>query len=299
MARRKVGWGDDSVGTTDWKKNRERQFRGKRGEKRFIRVMGDPEVFRDHKVDDVRPEKDGEPQAFNMQCAKTWDEEEEEWTGDCLGCDKDYEVKDKFIVAILFLATKIGKKKPKPKDPDEAVFYWDFGNDKYQRLSEIVDDLSGKKKPKKLHQVELQVSCTTERDEKFQDLTIEISGQDPFMKEDVKGYMAAFKEEAGNLVDEAAKEPTIAEQKRRLKPIKSKKKDDDDLDLEDEDDDEDEDEAPKRKKKSKKKAKGSAKKKSKKKGKKKKPEPEEDEDDEEDEEELEDLLAELEDDDDD
>jgi len=96
---RDVGWGDESVGNRG--PDKERQYRGVKGETHVIRVMTTCKEVRVHFVDDILdPDKDGEARGFWMNCSREWDESEEEWVGDCMGCDREYTVSSKFVAGI-------------------------------------------------------------------------------------------------------------------------------------------------------------------------------------------------------
>lgn len=275
MGKRVVGWEDTSIvsGFGD-RKNKERQYRGKKGEKHYIRVVSPAEEIRLHTVDDVATNKNGEPVTFQMICSKEWDEEKQEWVGECEGCERDYDIMERYFCCILLLGIKKGTRgKTQALDPENSVYYWDFGKDKYETLREIAIELA--EAGKKLSGVELSVTCT---DDSFQKLKIQKAEGKRLT---TGAHVAVFKEEGQEIVDEATKAPSIAEQKRRLKKRKAKKKTEDDLF--DDDEDEEVEEKPK---------------KTKKRRVKKKPEPEpEDDDDVEDDDtgddEIDDLLDEL------
>jgi len=238
---RDVGWGDETVGNRG--PDKERQYRGVKGETHVIRVMTTCKEVRVHFVDDIlEPDKDGEARGFWMNCSREWDESEEEWVGDCMGCDREYTVSSKFVAGILFLGIFKGRaKKPTRIDPESAVNFWDFGNDKYKQLRELHFELArDEDDPKKLHQVELTVK-TKKQD--FQDLTIAVyTGK----RLTTKDYVDEFKAEGKKLIEAFCKTESIPEQKRNLKPRKPRRSRDDE-------DDEDDDERPTKPRKGKKK----------------------------------------------
>lgn len=216
MAGRKIGWEDQSITGGFKGANKERQFKGEIGVTYIIRVMTECEEYRVHVVDDVRePDKNGEPQVFNMICSKTWDSGAEDWTGECEGCERDYVLNNKYISGVLVVGSYKGRSKvPQKIDPANAAHYWPFGGDKYRKLSDIALTLSRAKKPRTLKQVELEVSC---EDETFQKLNIQISQGEALT---TRAHIEAWNEEGPKLLEEATKPPTIAEQKRNLKKRK-------------------------------------------------------------------------------
>lgn len=233
---RKIGWENkDITGGRGGGADKERRFRGVKGSTFVIRVVTECEEFRKHFIDDVLEpnEKTGEPRGFNMICAKTWDDESEDYDGDCLPCDKDYDVSTSYIAGILVLGVYKGRSKRVQRfDPENAVHWWDFGPDKYRQISDIVLDLQRGSKKQKLSQVELTIKC---EDENYQKLTIQVSQADPLMtKKNARDYIEAWKEEGPQLIEDATKAPTKAEQKRRMKPKKrTRSRDEDDGDGDD------------------------------------------------------------------
>ena len=142
MARkRKVGWTDESITGSFNDQSKERRYRGKKGETHVIRVMTECEEYRVHAVDDVlEADKEGEPRVFNMNCSKTWDDDGGDWAGECAGCEREYDLNSKYVAGVLHLATYKGRAKvPQKIDPSNAVHYWDFGADKYRKLSDIAE----------------------------------------------------------------------------------------------------------------------------------------------------------------
>lgn len=279
MGRKAVGWQDESVqsGFSD-RKDKERQYRAKKGRTDYMRVMSSAEEYRTHSVPDVAFNKEGEAVTFNIICSKEWDDKKEDYVGECLSCDKDYEVSERFICGVIFLGSKKGKRGSiNENSADNAPYYWDFGNDKYVKLREMAMRQAEAEPPKKLSQVELVVTCT---DDGFQ--KIEISKYEG-KRLTTKDHIAEYKEQGEDLIDEAVKPPSVAEQKRRLKSKKPKKKADEDL-FGDEDDGDEPEEKPKKK----------ARKSPAKARKKKEPEPEP-EDEDEDDDDLDGLLDELDD----
>jgi len=117
----------------------------------------------------------------------------------------------------LFLGIFKGRaKKPTLIDPESAVNFWDFGNDKYKQLRELHFELArDEDDPKKLHQVELTVK-TKKQD--FQDLTIAVYTGKHLTTRD---HVAEFKAEGKKLIEAFCRTESIAEQK---KPRKGKKK---------------------------------------------------------------------------
>lgn len=243
---RKIGWEDQKIkGGRGGGPDKERRFRGVKGTTFIIRVLTECEEFRKHFVDDVLEpdEKTGEPRGFNMNCGKTWDDDEQDYTGDCLGCERDYNLSTSYIAGILVLGLYKGRStRPQRMDPENAVHWWDFGPDKYRQISDIVLELQRAEKPKKLSQVELTVKC---EDETYQKLNISISQAKPIMnKKNAKDYLECWKEEGPPMIEEATVAPSLEEQKRQLKPRKRKRRDDDEDDGYGE-----EDEKPRRRKK--------------------------------------------------
>jgi hypothetical protein len=210
--------------------DKEKQYRGVKGETHIIRIMTNCKEVRQHFVDDVRdPDpKTGEPQGFNQNCSREWDDTEEEYLGDCMGCDRDYDINTKLVTGILHVGTIKGRAKvPTVIEPENAVKYWDFGlpqfgpGKKFKQIREIHFDLE--REGKRLPQVELQIK--TEK-EKYQDLTI-TRYNGPRLT--TKAHAAAFKEEGQALVDEFCKAPSLSEQKRNLKKRRPRRgKDSDD-----------------------------------------------------------------------
>jgi len=222
---RTVGWEDKSITGGRGGPDKERRFRGVKGTTFVVRVVTDCEEYRKHFVDDVlEPSKSGEARGFNMNCSKTWNDELEDYDGECIGCEREYETSTSYIAGILVLGFYKGRStRVQRQDPENAVHYWDFGPDKYRQISDIVLDLQRSKKPKKLAQVELTVKC---EDEHYQKLNIAIGTGDPIMdKENARDYLDCWKEEGPALIKAASEAPSIAEQKRRLKP--KRKRDDD------------------------------------------------------------------------
>lgn len=210
---RKVGWEDESITGGFGGPNKERKYAGKKGEKHIIRCLTDCLEYRVHAINDVlEPKEDGEERVFNMICSKEWDDEAEDWTGECLACDGDYEISEKYICGILLLGVKKGTKGSVQRiDPENSVHYWPFGADKYRKLSNIAMELKEADPPKKLSQVELVISC---EDDTFQKLDINVSQAKALT---TKAHVAAFKEEGEELVSEASTGPKLSDQKRRLK----------------------------------------------------------------------------------
>lgn len=274
MGRRKLKWDDPKAGG-GYKKDKSRQYRGKSGEKHFLRIMTEPDEYIVHKVDDVlEPDEHGEPRAFNAICRKEWDDDAEDWAGECEACDRGYETFSRFICGVLFLGTKPAKGKGKIAkiDPEASPRYWDFGRDKFNSIAAVYSDLQDADPPQKLNQVEVTVTCDSARDEEYQDLKINTSSAATLTG---KPHLLAWKAQGDKLIDEATKADSESEMKRSLARKKKKRRDDDD---------DEQEEAP-------------AKKRPKKRVKKKpEPEPEDDDDDDEStgDEELDDLLAELE-----
>lgn len=278
MGRRKRKWDDDDVG--GFKKDKSRQYRGKAGEKHFLRIMTDPEEYILHKVDDVlEPEEDGTPRVFNAICRREWDDDEEDWTGDCQACDEGYETISRYICGVVFLGQKPAKGKGKISriDPELSPRYWDFGKDKFNSLAAVFSDLQDEDPPRKLNQVEITVTCDEKRDEEYQDLKINTYSGKTLTE---KGHLKAWKAQGADLIDAATKADSESEMKRSLARKKKKKSRGSD-----DDDDNEATSAP-------------TKKRTKKRSKKRAPEPEDDDDEDEDEdpedEELDELLKELE-----
>jgi len=274
---RKVGWTDKSI-TGGRGVDKDKRFKGQKGMTFVIRVMTDCDEFRTHFVDDVlEPDKDGEVRGFSVVCAKTWDEDADDYVGDCLCCERDYDVSTQYIAGVILVGQYKGRaKKPQELDAESSVLYWQFGADKYRKLSDIALELSRATNARKLHQVELTVKC---EDDFYQKLNLNVSQADRLT---TKEHIVAWKDEGEDLVASACKVPSSAEMKRSLKKKKGKKSSrDEDLDL---DGDGDEGEKPRRSaKKTKTKGKG-----------KKDPEPEGDGDDESTGDgDLDDLLDEL------
>lgn len=291
---RKIGWSDETIqGGYGDDSLKDRRYKGLRGQKHVVRVMTEAEVFRVHVIDDVLDAaEDGEPRVFYMNCSQTWDDEAEDWTGKCMGCEGDYDVQEKYIAGVLLLGVQKGKKGGMQKiDPENSPHYWTFGADKYRKLSNIYLELQRAKKKRSLKQVELTIDCGSKADdEKFQKLDINVAQGDDMTTRD---HVAAWKEDGPDLIEAAMKVESIAVQKRKLKKKKRKREDEDDV-IDDEE--EEEEEKPRRAKK-----KGPRRTKKKASRKKKEPEPEEEEegDDEEEEDEvgeddLDDLLSEIE-----
>lgn len=220
---RKVSYGDTTIQSGGGGPDKDRRFRGVKGTTFVIRVVSECEEVREHFVDDVLEGtwEDGSPKGFNIMCSREWDEEEEDFVGDCEGCDRDYEIKTKYVSIILVLGLYKGKStRVQTIDPENAVYWWDYGADKFRQLSDIYLDLQRSKKPKELKQVELTVKTNKEH---FQDLTIAVSQADPLMdKSNAKDYLACYKDESPGLLAEILKVPSIQEQKRRLKPKKKR-----------------------------------------------------------------------------
>lgn len=225
---RKVGWEDQSItGGRRGGPDKERRYRGKKGETHVIRVMTDCNEFRQHSVDDVlEPDKDGEARVFQINCRKVWDEKAEDWSGSCECCDeRDYDLSGKFISGILLVGVYKGRSTTAQKiDPEHSPLWWDFGPDKYRQLSDIALELSRSSKKRKLSQVELTVKC---EDEHFQKLNINVSQADTLT---TKAHIDEWRSEGEKLLEEATAGPTEAEMKRNLKKKKSKKRDNDDED---------------------------------------------------------------------
>jgi len=221
---RKIGWEDESITGRFRDKDDVQKFRGAKGVTFVIRVMTDCEEYRVHAIDDILdPGKDGEPRVFNMLCSKTWDDENDDWDGDCVGCDREYDVATKYIAGVLVVGQYKGRaKKVQKNDAENAPHFWDFGGDKYRKLSDIALELSRAEKPKKLQGVELTVKC---EDEHYQKLNINVSQA---ARLTTKEHVTVWKEEGQKLIDDAIKAPSLAEQKRTLKKRKKKRSRDDD-----------------------------------------------------------------------
>ena len=279
MGRRKrIGWEDESI-VGGFRNERERQFRAKKGKTFVIRVMEDAFSFRQHKINDIlEPDKDGEERAFNMNCSKDWDDEAEDWTGDCEGCEREYDVVERFIAGILVLGYYSGRSdKFKAVDADESPHYWDFGRTQYRKISDLALSMQRGKKKRALKTVELLVTC---EDENFQKINLNKADPDD-ERRTTREHVEAWKEQGDDLLDLATEAPKKSEWQRRLKKKKPAKKS---RSRDRDDDGEDgEDEAPKRRAKKKKPAR-------------RKSEPEDDADDGDGstgDEEIDDLLAEL------
>lgn len=272
--RRKVGWNDESV-SSGFSDHKDQQYKGEKGVKHILRICTECEEYRVHEVDDVFKNNDGEYITFNIVCGKHWDEEAEDWAGDCLACDKEYDAKTKFIAGVLMVGVIKGKsEKPAAVEPHQSVFYWAFGNDKYEQLRDLYFGLKQAEEPKRLKDVELMVTCGKAKDAvQFQKLNITI-WQGKTMT--TKAHKKAAIEGMRALMDAASAPTKPAEMKRRLKKKREAEPDDD------EEEEEEEEDRPKRTKKK------TSKKKTKKKTRRKKepdPEPEDEEEEEEEEEE--------------
>ena len=218
---RKIGWEDESI--TGTFNDDDKKYRGVKGETHVIRVMQECVEFRIHFVDDVLdPSKDGEPRGFNKNCSREWSEADEDYVGDCDGCDREYDISSKFAAGILHLGTYKGRSKTVQKvDPENGVRWWPFGGDKYRKLSDLSLELSRAEKPKKLHQVELVIKC---EDEAFQKLNVNVSQAKALT---TKAHVAEWKATGEKLVDEMIAGTTAKDWTRTLKRKKKRKKDDD------------------------------------------------------------------------
>jgi len=217
---KKVGWEDESI-TGSWNDENERRFRGKKGTTFVIRVMTECDSFRRHEVDDVLDVgKDGEPRVFSMNCSREWDEDAQDYVGDCRGCDREYTLKDRYVAGILVVGKYVGRsEKVKRIDPDDAPHHWDFGGDKYRKLSDIALNLKRGKKKRRLVQVELVVSC---EDESFQKLNI-LKADADHEQLTTKAHIAAWKEQGADLVALSCSPTPAKEWARRLKKKKPKR----------------------------------------------------------------------------
>lgn len=222
---RKIGWEDESV-TGSFRQDRERQYRGKEGEKHVVRAVGECIEYRQHFVDDVLdPAKDGTPKGFSMNCAREYNDDNGEWEGDCLGCDREYELSTRYCTGLLHLATYKGRSRtPQKIEPENAVHWWDFGGDKYRKLSDLALELSRAENPKKLHQVEIVITCEP-GGEGYQKLNINLSQAKALT---TRGHIEEYQETGPKMVAEAVKAPNASEQKRRLKKKRRKRGGDDD-----------------------------------------------------------------------
>lgn len=211
---KKIGWEDETVTGGFQKKNKEQQFRGQKGTKHVIRIPGEVVEYRVHKVEDVaEPKENGEPQAFNLNCAKVWDETAEEWAGDCLACERDYPISARYVCGLVLVGVQKGKNPNVQKiDAPNSVMFWDFAGTTYRKISDLVLELKRAVPPKPLKSVELVVTC---EDDNFQKVNIGISQGAPLTTKD---HIAAFKDEAPKLVEECAAAPKPDDMKRELKP---------------------------------------------------------------------------------
>ncbi len=210
---RKIGWEDDTVRAGFGGPNKELQFRGEKGTKHIIRVVGEAQEYRVHKIDDVlMPGDDGEPRSFNLNCAKEWDDAASDWGGECLACEKDYDIAVRYVTGIVLLGIQKGKApKPTLQEPTACAMFWDFGADKYTKLYEIGQELKRATPAKKLSQVELVITC---EDTGFQKLNIGVSQGAALTTKD---HLACYKEQGTKLVEECCAPPKPDDMKRRLK----------------------------------------------------------------------------------
>ena len=218
MARRKVGWKDTSIRSGFGGPNRERRYRGVKGEKHYIRIMTECEEYNVHAVNDVlEPNDDGTERVFNIVCSKQWDDDAEEYVGSCLACERDYDISTRYICGIVLLGVKKGTKgKVQLIDPENSPHYWDFGADKYRKLSNHAIELAEADPPKSLTSVEFAVTC---EDNNFQKLDIAVSqGKRMTTKE----HVSEWKEQGDELIEGAAGPLPEKEQRRALKKRKQK-----------------------------------------------------------------------------
>jgi hypothetical protein len=217
--RRSIGWKDPDISGGGNRRNRERQYRGKKGERHYIRIVTECEEYQVHSVDDVLdPRDDGEPRIFNMNCSKHWDDEADDYVGECLACERDYDINTRYICGILLLAVKKGTKgKAQTLDPENAPHYWDFGADKYRKISNHAIELADADPPKPIQKVEFVVTC---EDEGFQKLDINVSQSKQLTTRD---HMEEWAEQGPSLVDGASGALSLKEQKRSLTKRKKKK----------------------------------------------------------------------------
>lgn len=279
-----MDWEDEDV-VSGFRNEKEGQFRGKKGVTYVIRVMTMPQKYRVHAINDVLPPKDdGEDGVFNMNCSKDWDdsagdESEGDWDGDCDGCEKEYDLSDRFVAGILVVGELRKGDRIKKIAPEDSPHFWDFGKDKYRSLSDIRLSLKRGKKKRPLKAVELEVTCNSGKPEVFQDLNITKRDSDHDVLT-TKKHVLEWNEIGPDLVEACMTAPDKAEWKRRLKRKKPSQRK-----RGGEDDDSDHDDKPTR----------SAKKKKTSKGKKRDEDPEEgDANGSTGDEELDDLLSELE-----
>lgn len=232
---RKVGWKDQSIKSGFGRGSDDKKFKGINGIKHLIRIVTDCMEMRVHGIDDVlEPREDGEPRVFNMNCAMTWSDDEDDWVGECLACDRGYDVNVKYVCGIIVLAEIKGQKIQKI-DPENCVYWWPFGADKYRKLSDIALDLETAAEleggeAKTLDKIDIMVTC---EDENWQRLDLKhFQGKKSLLK---KAHVDQWKEEGPDLLKEAMKgdKPKVQErQLKKKKPRKSSDSDDDDDEVE-------------------------------------------------------------------
>ncbi len=124
------------------------RFKAQVGVKDIIRLVdSEPFLMRTHYVEDLNR---------GFTCSKVFDEEKDDYTGDCPLCEEGQRAQERFAVKVIHVAR--GQEKV-------AKFrLWQFGLDKYQQLSDIQDEAD-----KPLSETDLVVKCT---DEKYQKLNI-------------------------------------------------------------------------------------------------------------------------------
>lgn len=229
MGRRRVGWEDESV-QSGFSDHKEQQYKGEKGVKDILRVVTDCEEYRVHEIDNVFKNDKGEYITFNVVCGKHWSDEEEDWAGPCEACDKEYDAKTKFIAGVLKVGVIKGKSDKVAKvEAHQCVFYWAFGNDKYEQLRDIVFNLKQLEDgAKTLKQVELLVTCGKAKDAVlYQKLNISVWGGKQLT---TKPHMVAAKEGIRELLEAASAPTSEKEMKRRLKKKRKARDEDEDGD---------------------------------------------------------------------
>ena len=217
MAVQKIGWEDETVKGGFGGPNEERKFRGEKGTKKIVRFTTSCFRYRVHSINDVRPPhpKTGEEQGFGMNCSKEWSDKNEEWEGDCEPCERDYDLKDRFICGLILVGIQKGRGKVQKIDPENSPMFWDFAGTMYEVVRDKQAELKQAKKPQKITQVEYIVTCD---DDQWQKIRLDKSDREVYT---TREHVRAWKEQGDQLIADATEGLDVKTQKRKLKKKKA------------------------------------------------------------------------------
>lgn len=218
---RTIGWENEDVKAGFGGPNKESQYRAEKGTRHVVRLVGMPQEYRTHKIDDVLEKNEkGEQKAFNVNCAKKWDEKAKSedsddlgaWVGECQACDQEYDVAMRYVCGMILLAEQKGKApKATVLPPESSPRFWDFAATTYERIRTLVGELRQAEPPRKLHEVDVVITC---EDSLYQKINLNVSQAKPLCS---PAHVAAYKEVGTKLIAECSKESKNSDLQRRLK----------------------------------------------------------------------------------